>query len=149
MREGETGGGKMGGTTACSNIVWVREGGGVALAVLPPEAGPSQAPPQKPEQTVKGVHWGPGIVIPKKNCMWCILQELLCQWDLEGCAWSCQLCQQLKKPCRRFEGPTEKGKRRAEDEGEGVGPSKRPRVRLTSEWMERRWTEVKDPQVGS
>ena len=36
-----------------------------------------------------------------------------------------------------------------EDEGEGVGPSKRPRVGPSSEWMERRWTEVKNPQVGS
>ena len=36
-----------------------------------------------------------------------------------------------------------------EDEGEGVGPSKRPRVGPSSEWMERRWTEVEDPQVGS
>ena len=38
----------------------------------------------------------------------------------------------------------EKGKRGAEDKGEGVGPSKRPRVGLMSEW-----TEVEDPQVGS
>ena len=75
--------------------------------------------------------------------------ELLCQWDLEGHAQSCQLCRQLKKPCRRFEELTEKGKWRAEDEGEGVGPSKRPRVGLPSEWMERRWTEVKESQVGS
>ena len=44
----------------------------------------------------------------------------------------------------------EKGKWRVEDEGEGEGASKRPRVRLmVSEWMERRWAEVKDPQVGS
>ena len=38
----------------------------------------------------------------------------------------------------------EKGKQRAEDEGKGAGPSKRPRVRPSSEWM-----EVGDPQVGS
>ena len=62
---------------------------------------------------------------------------------------SCRLCQQLKKPCQRFEGLSEKGKQRAEDEGEGEGPSKRPRVRLLSEWMEWRQTEVGDPQVGS
>ena len=43
----------------------------------------------------------------------------------------------------------EKGKRRAEGKGEGVGPSKRPRVGLMSEWMEWRRTEVEDPQVGS
>ena len=43
----------------------------------------------------------------------------------------------------------EKGKQRVEDEGEGEGPSKRPRVRLTSEWMDQRQTEVGDPQVGS
>ena len=120
-----------------------------ALAVLPPEAGLSQAPPQKPERTAKGVDQGPGIIIPEKNCMHCIMWETLCQWDPEGCARSCKLCRQLKKPCRRFEGPSEKGKQRAEDEGEGVGPSKRSRVRLTMEWTERRWAEVEDPQVGS
>ena len=43
----------------------------------------------------------------------------------------------------------EKGKRRAEDKGEGVGPSKRPRVRPSLEQTEQRWTEVEDPQVGS
>ena len=68
----------------------------------------------------------------------------MCRWDPEGHARSCQLCQQLKKPCRRFEEPTEKEKRRAEDEGEGAGPSKRPRVGPLSEQ-----TEVEDPQVGS
>ena len=41
----------------------------------------------------------------------------------------------------------EKGKQRVEDEGKG--PSKRPRVGLTLEWMERRWAGVGDPQVGS
>ena len=119
------------------------------LAASPPEAGPSQAPPQKPERTTKGAHWGLGTIIPEKNCAWCVAWESLCQWDLEGHAQSCQLCRQLKKPCRRFEEPTEKGKQRAEDEGEGVGPSKRPRVRLLLEWMEWRKTEVEDPQVGS
>ena len=39
------------------------------LAVSPPEAGPSRAPPQKPERTAKGADQGPGIVIPEKNCM--------------------------------------------------------------------------------
>ena len=111
----------------------------------PPEAGPSWAPPQKPERTAKGVHWGPGIVIPEKNCA----RESLCQWDLEGCTRSCQLCRQLKKPCRRFKGLTEKGKRRVEDEGEGAGPSKRPRVGPMSERSEWRRTEAEDPQVGS
>ena len=43
----------------------------------------------------------------------------------------------------------EKGKQRVEDEGKGAGPSKRPRVGLSSEQMEWRWTEVEDPQVGS
>ena len=43
----------------------------------------------------------------------------------------------------------EKRKQRAEDEGEGVGPSKRSRVIPTSEQMEQRGTEVEDPQVGS
>ena len=43
----------------------------------------------------------------------------------------------------------EKGKWRAEDKGEGVGPSKRPRVGLSLEQMEWRWMEVEDPQVGS
>ena len=43
----------------------------------------------------------------------------------------------------------EKGKWRVEDEGEGVGPSKRPRVGPSSEQTEQRWMEVEDPQVGS
>ena len=41
---------------------------GLEKAVSPPEAGPSQAPPQKLERTVKGVDQGLGIVIPEKNC---------------------------------------------------------------------------------
>ena len=49
------------------------------LVVSPPEAGPSWAPPQKPEQTAKGAHRGLGIVIPEKNCTWCVAQELLCR----------------------------------------------------------------------
>ena len=114
------------------------------LAVSPPEAGPSRAPPQKPERTTKGANWGLGIIIPEKNCMQCITWESLCQWDLEGHTWSCQLCRQLKKLCQRFEELMEKGKWRVEDEGKGAGPSKRPRVGLSSERM-----EVKDPQVGS
>ena len=149
MGKGEAGGGETGGTAARSDIAWVREGGRVGLVALPPEAGPSQAPPQKPVWTAKGAHWGLGIVIPEKNCVRCVVWELLCQWDLEGRAWSCQLCQQLKKPCRRFKELMEKGKRRAEDEGKGVGPSKRPRVGPTSERTEWRRMEVKDPQVGS
>ena len=117
-----------------------------ALAASPPEAGPSRAPPQELERTTKGADQGPGIIIPEKNCMRCVAQEMLCQWYLEGRAQSCKLCQQLKKPCRRFEELSEKGKQRAEDEGEGAGPSKRPRVGPVSE---RRWMEVEDPQVGS
>ena len=119
------------------------------LVASPPEAGPSWAPPQKPERTTKGVDWGLGIIIPEKNCTWCVTREMLCQWDPEGRMWSCQLCQQLKKPCWRFEELTEKGKRRAEDEGKGEGPSKRLRVRPLLEQMEQRWMEVRDPQVGS
>ena len=88
-------------------------------------------------------------MILEKNCARCIMWEMLCWWDMEGCARSCKLCHQLKKPCWRFEEPMEKGKQRAEDEGEGVGPSKRPRVGLMSERSERRWTEAEDPQVGS
>ena len=120
-----------------------------ALAASLPEAGPSRAPPQKLERTVKGADQGPGIIIPEKNCVHCVMQETLCWWDPEGRAQSCKLCRQLKKPCRRFEELKEKGKRRVEDEGEGAGPSKRPRVRPSLEWMEWRWTEVEDPQVGS
>ena len=87
---------------------------------------------------MKGVDQGPGIIIPEKNCAHCIMQETLCQWDLEGHAWSCKLCHKLKKPCRRFEEPSEKGKQRVEDKGEGAGPSKRPRVGPMSEWLEQR-----------
>ena len=73
----------------------------------------------------------------------------MCRWDPEGCTRSCKLCHQLKKPCWRFEEPTEKGKQRVEDEDEGVGPSKSPRVGPMLEWTERRLMEVEDPQVGS
>ena len=45
----------------------------VALAASPPEAGPSRAPPQKPERTAKGAAWGPGIIISEKNCMHCVV----------------------------------------------------------------------------
>ena len=31
------------------------------MAALPPEAGPSRAPPQKPERTAKGVDRGQGL----------------------------------------------------------------------------------------
>ena len=43
----------------------------------------------------------------------------------------------------------EKGKRRVEDEGKGEGPSKRARVGMASEQMERRQVEIGDPQVGA
>ena len=115
----------------------------------PPEAGLSRAPPQKPDRTAKGVDQGPGIIILEKNWAHCVMWETLCWWDLEGHAQSCKLCQQMKKPCWRFEELMEKGKRRAEDEGEGAGPSKRPRVGLLLEQTEPRWMEVKDPQAGS
>ena len=98
---------------------------------------------------MKGVDRGPGFVIPERNCVHCITWETLCRWDPEGCTWSCKLCCQLKKPCRRFEELSEKGKRRVEDEGKGVGPSKRPRVRPMSERSERRQMEAEDPHVGS
>ena len=62
--KGETGGGEMGRAAAHSDVAGVGEGSGA-------EAGPSRAPPQKPEQTTKVVHHGPGIIIPEKNCMWC------------------------------------------------------------------------------
>ena len=47
------------------------------LAASLPEAGPSRAPPQKPKRTTKGVDWGPEIIIPEKNCTWCVTWELL------------------------------------------------------------------------
>ena len=103
------------------------------LAASLPEAGLSWASPQKPKRTTKGAERGLGIVIPEKNCTRCVAWEALCLWDLEGCTRSCRLCQQLKKPCRRFEGLSEKGKWRVEDKGEGEGPSKRPRVGLSLE----------------
>ena len=43
----------------------------------------------------------------------------------------------------------EKGKQRAEDESEGAGPSKRPRVGPMLEQTKQRRTEAEDPQVGS
>ena len=55
----------------------------VLVASLP-EAGPSWAPPQKPERTTKGPHRGLGIMIPEKNCAQCVAWESLCRWDPEG-----------------------------------------------------------------
>ena len=69
---------KMDGAAACSDVAGVGEGGRAVLAASLPEAGPSRAPPQKPERTVKGAHHGPGIVIPKKNCAQCGAWESLC-----------------------------------------------------------------------
>ena len=66
---------------------------GLERVALLPEAGPSRAPPQKPERTTKGVDQGPGIIIPEKNCTCCVAWETLCWWDSEGCARSCKLCQ--------------------------------------------------------
>ena len=62
------------------------------LAASLPEAGPSRAPPQKPERTTKGADCGLQIVIPEKNCAWCVTWESLCRWDPDGHAWSCRLC---------------------------------------------------------
>ena len=52
----------------------------------------SRTPPKKPERTTKGADLPPGIVIPEKNCMWCITWGSLCHWYLDGHAWSCWLC---------------------------------------------------------
>ena len=60
-----------------------------ALAALPPEAGPSRALPWKHAHTGKGADLPLGVVIPKKNCTWCVTQESLCLWDLDGHVWSC------------------------------------------------------------
>ena len=92
----------------------------VALVVPSPEAGLSRAPPWKPERSMKGADCHLGIVIPKKNCTQCVMWESLCCWDLDRHVWSCQLRQQLKKPCRRFKGMMAEGKWKAEDEGEGL-----------------------------
>ena len=113
------------------------------LVTSPPEAGPSQAPPQKPEWTAKGVDWGPGIVIPEKNCAQCIAVPV----GPRGTYMELLTMSTTQKTM--FEVLLEKGKWRAEDEGEGVGPSKRPRVGPLSERMEWRQMEVGDPQVGS
>ena len=98
----------------------------VALVALsPPEAGPSRAPPGQPKRSARGVDHKPGIVIPEKNCTWCIARQTLCLWKPARHAWRCQLCQQLKKPCRRFEEMVAEGKWRAEGKR---GSRKRPRV---------------------
>ena len=77
-----------------------------ALAAPLPKAGLSRAPPRQPERSMKGANHGPGIIIPEKNCAW----KSLCLWELDQHTWSCQLCQQLKKPCRKFRGFTMEGK---------------------------------------
>ena len=38
------------------------------VALSPPEAVPSRAPPGQPERSVRGVNHEPGIVILEKNC---------------------------------------------------------------------------------
>lgn len=64
----------------------------VAIEASTSKAGPSKVTPKKVKQ-------GPGIVIPKKCCECCVGQEVLCQWDLDGCTGTCRLCRQLKTPC--------------------------------------------------
>ena len=58
----------------------------------PPKAGPSRTPLGQPERSMRGVDHEPGIVIPEKNCAWCVARETLCLWKLAGHAQSCQLC---------------------------------------------------------
>ena len=91
----------------------------------PPEASPSRTPLGQPERSVRGAEHEPGIVIPEKNCARCIARQTLCLWKLARRAQSCQLCQQLKKPCWRFEEMVMEGKRKAEGK---KGTRKRPRV---------------------
>ena len=50
----------------------------VLAAPSPPKAGPSRAPLGQPERSVRGVDHEPGIVIPEKNCAWCIARQMLC-----------------------------------------------------------------------
>ena len=94
-------------------------------ATLPPEAGPSRTPLGQSERSARGAKHEPGIVIPEKNCAQCIARQTLCLWKPARRAQSCQLCWQLKKPCRRFEETVVEGKRKVEDER---GTRKRPRV---------------------
>ena len=73
----------------------------VALAApSPPKAGPSRTPLGQPERSVRGTKHKLGIVIPEKNCAWCVARQTLSLWKPAGHAQSCQLCQQLKKPCQ-------------------------------------------------
>ena len=95
------------------------------MAPSPPEAGPSRMPLGKPERSTRGAEHEPGIVIPEKNCAWCIARQTLCLWKLARHAWSCQLCRQLKKPCQRFKEMVVEGKQKAEGKR---GTTKRPRV---------------------
>ena len=82
----------------------------------PPEAGQIRAPPRQPERTMKGANHGLGIIIPK-NCAQCIVWGSDYLWEPVGKTQSCQLCQQLKKPCRCLEEPMMERKWRAEGEG--------------------------------
>ena len=113
------------------------------VAPSPPKAGPSRAPPRQPERSAKGADCGPGIIIPKKNCSWCIEWEALCLWEPMGHTQSCWQIQQLKKLCWRFEEMGAEGKWRAEGER---GARKRLRIVVEEteaqvEEMERRQKE--------
>ena len=122
----------------------------VALVALsPPEAGLSRAPPGQPKRSATGVDHKPGIVIPENNCAWCIARQMLCLWKLARRAQSCQLCQQLKKPCQRFEEMVMEGKWRAEGER---ASRKMPRVvveemEVWAEEMERAERSQKEDSV--
>ena len=120
------------------------------VAPSPPEAGLSRAPPGQPERSARGVDHEPGIVIPEKNCTWCVARQMLCLWKLARRARSCQLCWQLKNPCRRFEEMVAEGKWRAEGER---GSRKRPRVvveetEVWAEETERSQKEDSGPPAG-
>ena len=57
----------------------------VALVVpSPPKAGPSRAPLGQPKKSVRRVDHQLGIVIPEKNCSWCVARQMLCLWKWLG-----------------------------------------------------------------
>ena len=115
-----------------------------ALVASPPEAGLSQAPPQKPEWTR-----GWGSLSQRRIVHGASHGKHYVGGTQRGAHGVVNIVDNSRNQCQRFEVLTEKGKQREEEEGEGEGPSKRPRVRLSSERMERRWMEVRDPQMRS
>ena len=52
------------------------------MVPLPPKAGLSRVPPGQPERSTRGVNHELGIVIPKKNCAWCVARQTILEFNI-------------------------------------------------------------------